>query len=392
MMNKNFFLRIMSTALLLVCYSFAFGNTGTDIEKYNVVWTTPSQNASGSMPIGNGELAANVWVEENGDLVFYMSRTDSWNETGELCKLGRIRVSFTPAVFSSSDFNQTLDLYNGCIRLKGNGADLSFWVDSAEPVIRIAGKSPEGVLVSVKAEVWRDKVEKIMPADANSVARSISGFPDTMEFFRYPDEILDFENAVVVRHCNKCSSYDMTLDLQGINLENRAAYDPFLNRCFGFRIDGKNFIKQSSLELASDGELKDIDIRIATESNIYPDHDGWTKKITETTESAPLIGKSAARTSKFWHGFWNRSYIFVETPDMVTGERINRAYVLQRWVQACAGRGKYPIKFNGSLFTVDSKYTDPSVDYNPDYRRWGWRLLVAEYPFYVLSDAQIRRF
>lgn len=28
---------------------------------------------------------------------------------------------------------------------------------------------------------------------------------------------------------------------------------------------------------------------------------------------------------------------------------VSRAYILQHWVQACAGRGAYPIKFNGSL-------------------------------------------
>jgi hypothetical protein len=53
------------------------------------------------------------------------------------------------------------------------------------------------------------------------------------------------------------------------------------------------------------------------------------------------------------------------TPSLVT-----RGYVLQRWVQACGGRGNYPIKFNGSIFTVDAKYTS-GVDASPDYRRWG---------------------
>ena len=28
-------------------------------------------------------------------------------------------------------------------------------------------------------------------------------------------------------------------------------------------------------------------------------------------------------------------------------------YTLQRWMNACAGRGNYPIKFNGTIFTVD---------------------------------------
>ncbi len=46
---------------------------------------------------------------------------------------------------------------------------------------------------------------------------------------------------------------------------------------------------------------------------------------------------------------------------------VSRAYALQRYVNACAGRGAYPIKFNGSIFTVpaEGKFGDA------DYRRWG---------------------
>ena len=43
---------------------------------------------------------------------------------------------------------------------------------------------------------------------------------------------------------------------------------------------------------------------------------------------------------------------------------VTRGYVLQRFMNACAGRGAYPIKFNGSIFTVD-------YEGDPDYRRWG---------------------
>jgi hypothetical protein len=40
---------------------------------------------------------------------------------------------------------------------------------------------------------------------------------------------------------------------------------------------------------------------------------------------------------------------------------------LQRYLNACAGRGAYPIKFNGSLFSVDV----PAEGLDPDFRRWG---------------------
>ena len=42
------------------------------LEQYNVVWETASKDSSGSMPIGNGDIGLNVWVEEDGDLLFYI--------------------------------------------------------------------------------------------------------------------------------------------------------------------------------------------------------------------------------------------------------------------------------------------------------------------------------
>lgn len=46
---------------------------------------------------------------------------------------------------------------------------------------------------------------------------------------------------------------------------------------------------------------------------------------------------------------------------------VSQMYHLQRFITACAGRGHYPIKFNGSLFTVPPGPTEK----DPDYRRWG---------------------
>ncbi|MGB2806980.1 MAG: DUF5703 domain-containing protein, partial [Sedimentisphaerales bacterium] len=48
---------------------------------------------------------------------------------------------------------------------------------------------------------------------------------------------------------------------------------------------------------------------------------------------------------------------------------VSRGYVLQRWINACGGRGAYPIKFNGSIFTVDAKIGNEH--YDGDFRRWG---------------------
>ena len=45
----------------------------TETSRYDVVWTTPSKSCHGSMPLGNGDIGLNAWVEKNGDLCFYIS-------------------------------------------------------------------------------------------------------------------------------------------------------------------------------------------------------------------------------------------------------------------------------------------------------------------------------
>lgn len=42
---------------------------GTLRDPYLVVWNTPGHDDRDSMPIGNGDFAANVWTESNGDIV-----------------------------------------------------------------------------------------------------------------------------------------------------------------------------------------------------------------------------------------------------------------------------------------------------------------------------------
>ena len=66
---------------------------------------------------------------------------------------------------------------------------------------------------------------------------------------------------------------------------------------------------------------------------------------------------------------------------------VTRAYAAQRYTLACAGRGRLPIRFNGSLFTVS--YKD-----DPDYRRWGsgywWQnTRLPYYPMFAAGDLDL---
>jgi len=70
------------------------------LNQYNQVWDSPCEYSSGSMPLGNGDIGVNAWVEKSGDLLFYIGKTDTWSENGRLIKLGKVRVSFSPVISS----------------------------------------------------------------------------------------------------------------------------------------------------------------------------------------------------------------------------------------------------------------------------------------------------
>src|SRR5580692_9846180 len=85
---------------------------------YDVVWSTPSKDVSGTMPLGNGNLGINVWVEADGDLQFLIGKNDAWDENSSNVKLGRIRVSMSPNPFTAGKpFRQMLDLFTGSIEI-----------------------------------------------------------------------------------------------------------------------------------------------------------------------------------------------------------------------------------------------------------------------------------
>ena len=61
------------------------------LDVVDVVWSTPSDNARGSMPLGNGEVVVNAWVEaKTGDLMLLVVRTD--------CAVGDVPLPQTGAI------------------------------------------------------------------------------------------------------------------------------------------------------------------------------------------------------------------------------------------------------------------------------------------------------
>lgn len=342
------------------------------VNRYTVNWETPSENASGSMPIGNGEVGANVWMEPNGNLVFYLSRTDSWAENSALYKVGRLRVSLYPFPEGGDvSFRQFLNLEEGKIEIEvGNQqqkVDLDFWVDSQSPVVYLQGESTRPVQVTVSSEIWRTQA-RLPQLDERAFA--VQRCPHDSLLTEYPDRIADRGDRLIVYHRNEHSIYPFTLRHQELATEENLKHDPLMHRTMGYDVAGEGFVKLTPTLLGSSAPVESFGLKIAVLTAQTDTEQQWVDRIEQTLGNAASFEASADRTASWWRAFWDKSYVTVTTPDGKTGDRLTQAYILQNWKNACGGRGNYPIKFNGSIFTVDPVYTNGKA-YNPDYRAWG---------------------
>src|ERR1700754_664618 len=147
-----------------------FVSAQSRLYSFNVIWTEPGPGVAESMPLGNGDIGLNAWVEPGGDLLFYVSKTDAWGDQvkpgmdgwfkqgGILSKLGLVRVSFGA---STTGFRQILRLREGEISITEGDAHLRLWVDANHPVVRVEIESGKPVTVKVSLEDWRgDSVVK----------------------------------------------------------------------------------------------------------------------------------------------------------------------------------------------------------------------------------------
>lgn len=309
--------------------------------KYNVIWDTTGPGSAQSMPLGNGDIGLNVWVEKNGDLVFYISKTDAWGGEGEtqndpwmkqggvLMKLGAIRISVdNNPLATDTAFKQILKLRTCEIIIQEgtgkNTLNYRVWVDANHPVIRVEAMSSRPQLIKVKLENWR------------------AGLTDTI--------LNGEENRVVWYH------------------HNSAKADPHLaNLTFGAVIKGEGLINKDSATLRSINPVTSQVISIYPQTSVASSGADWLKKLEPAIDKIGKLKLSQTWLDHqlWWQNFWQRSWVYLHGD--AQAEQVTQGYILQRFVTACAGRGAYPIKFNGSLFVVDN----PGKGENADFRAWG---------------------
>jgi hypothetical protein len=293
------------------------------LDACNVVWTSRSGDASGSMPIGNGTLGANVWVDEAGDLVFYLSRIDSWSETDRLLKLGRVRVHLEPSPFAGETFRQELVLREGRIAISGGepgaGGTLSVYVDAGTPSVRVAGTFDRPTSITASLENWRTEKKTFENDDELRSSWTMHSAPaevrrdlvwESADVFE-PD-FTSVGDGIVWYHRNEHSVVPFTLERQGLGAIKGQFADPLMHRTFGGRMSGVGLVPAPAKSgvLISTQPRTELALRITTHCAQAESVHAWIGGLWDADTAASRGTPEATR--EWWGSFWDRSWIYVE--------------------------------------------------------------------------------
>lgn len=329
----------------------AYADQGNDIALRNAVtWTSLGANENDSMPLGNGDLAANVWTEQNGDLVILLAKADAWNEDGDLLKLGRIRIHFASNPFSA-DFRQTLNIADGSLVIKDGATFIRIWADANNPTIHAEIHLARPTTLQAGIELWRSgtHADTVLPAKTGQLT-----------WF----------------HRNETSSYRALLTSEHLEAVADKYPDPLLHRTFGAALIASGLTASDDRHLQSTQAQTDyrLDVVALSGENVAS-ADAWAAALASTIAKSNPGNLDAAWSAhqKWWRDFWSRSWIEVSGDDRARA--VSQGYAMQRFMMATSSRGAYPTKHNGGLFTVGhdpvQAKTQTADDHDPDYRRWG---------------------
>ena len=321
--------RAMPVCLLSAALSCAAPSLPGDVSRYDVLWNSPSLDANGSMPLGNGDISANAWIEPTGDLVLYIGKTDAWDENGRLLKIGRIRVALDPPA-PMQPFEQRLDLAEGTMLVRcGQGPEaltLRLWVDAERPVVRVEVESRTEREATASVELWRISREPIPSAEVSDLFQDRSR-PGQLhrQVFVEPDTVIDPLPKSIgwYHHASAESDAAATIAVQGLGPCFEGEPDPLRDRVFGAIITTPHGERLDGTHLRSASARRHgFAVHVLTE---YPSSaEAWldaAQALVKRTASVPLE-RARAEHARWWRDFWDRSWIDVTVqsgaaPDLV---------------------------------------------------------------------------
>jgi hypothetical protein len=226
---------------------------------------------------------------------------------------------------------------------------------------------------------------------------SLVGYPGPVVL--RADRVAHEGDAVVWFHANAKDDLliDKELHQQGLEAIKDRIWDPLRRRTFGGLMKGDGMVAKGIAEgryaetdfkawvLASRVPRSTHSLKVYLHTDQPESLDVWRRDLNALVLEADRTEPWARDAHREWWGdFWERSHIFINTtradpsdPAWQTGRNVQ----LFRFLQAGNAYGKWPTKFNGSVFTFDPAFVESERGVKtetPDYRTWGGGSFTAQ--------------
>ena len=354
----------------------ASGVSSGDYIPQDYVWTSMSANSSESMPCGGHDVGMNVWVED-GDVLFYVSKSGMFDENNSLLKAGRFRLKLSTPL--AEGFSQTLCLDDGAVYVRGGGVEIRLWADVCQPMVFVELRSKDKTDAVLSYESWRYRDRALTKAECQQCSWKWN-IPD--DCLTYADSIYAGDNTLTFTHTNRQSTvFDYTVAREQLDSIKDDIADPIGGLSFGGVMSAPGF----SYAGTTNGTYVSTDYRSWNYAARGLRRATVTIELFCSDDDASVTAVSAKssreRSAKWWHAYWQRSYIRVTGGDAVKAAQasvVARNYDLFRYMLGCNAYGRWPTKFNGGLFTFDPVYVDEPRAFTPDYRCWGGGTMTAQ--------------
>ncbi len=292
------------------------------VDRYNVVWDTPSPNHHGSMPLGNGDVALNAWMTPDGEVHAYLSKSDAWDDNGRLVKVGKLRVRLEPnPLADGAAFRQELRLSEGAAAITlGASPDearrrpslrLLLWVDARHPVIHLIAEGTQPFEATAHLELWRTNRQALAELQVSDLLTNLK-LPDGSPARPYtePDTVLTGQRGRIgwFHHNLRSNGPELLARVQG--LSDLVQPDPLLLRTFGAVVTAVNGERLDDRRLRSPpARHHRFDVYVLTRHPATPEQ--WLAAMEETiarVEAEPFATRWTAHR-QWWAAFWERSWI-----------------------------------------------------------------------------------
>jgi len=328
------------------------------VSRADLHYTTPVRRSEEGQPLGNGRMGSLLWTTPSA-LKFQINRVDVFAENrdtnsfperhtdyGSGCGAVDIDfVDFGDDVFTQPEFDQHLSVYDGLMTVRGKGVTARAVAWNARDVmaVQIEDRRPQPAGINIDLRMLRYAVQ--YQEGENYALAS-----------RREVKFVTRNHSATSRLMVRDGRIVLTQEFREGDYYNGSAV---VIGAVGRRAKAK-FVSDQTVRLAAAPGREPFTVLIASASSFDPKQDVAALALDSLNAAAAQgFDALAAAARTWWHDFWSRAFVRLESTDGAANE-VERNYTYYLYVMGASSRGNYPPRFGGMLWFT-----------NADMREWG---------------------